>query len=283
MGNNNTTLYGSIGYTYLTNKNNINNNDINVDILLLSDMHSQLPYCGDYIKISDWFRRKKNNTNILLEEVPRDETFKLQELFGDADHTKSLKELYLSEPETIHGLDIRPYLIPFSWELIDVTDADTDITLYEYLQLIDDFFNFSHDKIKGYLGETYIFEYIQDKKLKIHFDNIKQIYYDFKLANKNEKMSVIKSTNEDVLNTINDHLDNIMEYFIISKIYLLKNNNKNVIIHAGLMHSNKVLTILLGLYGYDITDKQGINTIDNLDDNNTVTGCLPVSESSENI
>ena len=44
-------IYGSIGYTYLKNEA-----DKPKYILLLADMHSQLPYCGDSTKISETFR-----------------------------------------------------------------------------------------------------------------------------------------------------------------------------------------------------------------------------------
>ena len=85
-------LYGSIGYSLLKNQGN----ELPGKILVLADMHSQLSYCNsDYKKISDWLFSKINNSNILLEEVPRDNV-ELKGLFDESDHTKDLKNLFRS-------------------------------------------------------------------------------------------------------------------------------------------------------------------------------------------
>lgn len=63
-----------------------------------------------------------------------------------------------------------------------------------------------------------------------------------------------------------------MEYFIISKIYQLKKDNKNIIIHAGLAHSEKVIFLLKILYNYKIESSYGINKINDID--NISNGCL---------
>ena len=44
-------------------------------------------------------------------------------------------------------MDIRPLLIKFSWELLDIADLP-NIKLIEYLKGIDSFFNLSNEKIK---------------------------------------------------------------------------------------------------------------------------------------
>ena len=58
----NLNLSGSIGYTLLNNNNK--------KVLILADMHSELPYCQNGIFVSDWMK-SKNKSKILLEEVPR--------------------------------------------------------------------------------------------------------------------------------------------------------------------------------------------------------------------
>lgn len=104
MGNS-TSLYGSIGYTYLTNEL------INPKfILVLSDNHSKLPYCNNYKMISDWLKEKINTSNILLEEVPRDNSQNLKEIFINSDHTQKLKNFYINNSNLILGVDIRPLL-----------------------------------------------------------------------------------------------------------------------------------------------------------------------------
>ena len=63
-------ISGSIGYTLLQNGNK--------KILILADMHSELPYCKNGIFVSNWMK-SKYKSKILLEEVPR-ENNKLIEL-----------------------------------------------------------------------------------------------------------------------------------------------------------------------------------------------------------
>jgi hypothetical protein len=48
-----------------------------------------------------------------------------------------LKKLYLNNPTIISGMDVRPFMIPFSWEVleqIDVANKDYDIK-YIYINI----------------------------------------------------------------------------------------------------------------------------------------------------
>jgi hypothetical protein len=120
-----TNIYGSVGYTLLRNKYNT--------ILILADVHSKLPYCENKIDISDWLKMNMNFTNVLLEEVPRNGV-ELNELWTESDHTQKLKDLFLQNSNLIHAIDIRPYLIPFSWEMCEL--KSDNITLNNYLKKI---------------------------------------------------------------------------------------------------------------------------------------------------
>ena len=84
---NDININGSIGYTLLENGKN--------KVLILSDMHSELPYCEkNGIFVSDWMK-SKTKSKILLEEVPRTDST-LKELWPSSPHTQKLKELFLS-------------------------------------------------------------------------------------------------------------------------------------------------------------------------------------------
>lgn len=267
-------IYGGIGYSYLQNINN----DKPKNLLIIADNHGKLSYCTNYIKISDWLFNKTNTNNILLEEVTRD-NIKLNELFSDSDHTRDLKNLFLENPNLIQGIDIRPILIKYSWELIELADKNTD-NLKQYLELIDLFFNFKHIKIAKILGEIYTLSHVNKTNLKLHFYEIKKIYDQFirKYCEYLDKSMIeIIKTNKVILEEINLSLNNIMEYFIVSKIFVSKNDNKNIIIHCGLFHSQSIIKWLLKYYNYIITDSKGINDLDDISKINNNYGCFKLN------
>jgi len=274
-------LYGTIGYTFIKNDNRKPNY-----ILLLADMHSQLKYCDNYEKISSWFISKLNTSNILLEEVPRDENMQLGELFTNSDHTQDLKEIFLNDKNDIHGLDIRPYLILFSWNIFDNNnnyDENYNVTLIKYLIYLENFFNFNHEQIKKFLKIVYTEEFINKYKLKIQFMIIKKKYDDYKIKYKDyldKKMYLLYKENKIILVELNNIIDAIMEFYIICKIYLLKNDNKNIIIHTGLLHSEKILFWLTELYNYKIEKQEGVNKYDEI--KNIINGCIILNNDINN-
>lgn len=267
-------LYGSIGYTLLNNAS-----DNTGQILVLADMHSQLSYCSNYKKISEWLFSKINNSNILLEEVPRN-NLNLKGIFESADHTNDLKNLFLNNPDVIHALDIRPFLIPFSWEVIEF-NKDIDIKLKDYLKLVDDFYLFNHPKFKELLDDIYTEKYISNTKLKLHYDVIKNYYLKYKEEYKSFMdlyLFDLYKNNIIILNEFNSQLDNIMEFFILCKIYNLKQDKKNIIIHAGLAHSEKIIFWLENLYDYKTRLSSGHNKIDDLNNKKITNGCIVLPE-----
>lgn len=246
-----TIFYGTIGYVLLSSPNE------DRYVLILSDSHSQLPYCGNYIEISDWFKQNINKLNVklLLEEVPRTKDINLIDIFPNAEHTANLKKLYLDNPSLIHAIDIRNYLIPYSWETKMLVSSNE--TLKEYLLLIEDFFNFKNVDINKYLDYNLNEQINSVKELKNNFDLIINKYNELKKINEKYMNQPIKNIENNILENINDINDMIMEFLVISKIYKL--NNKNIIIHTGLMHANAIVNLLLKYYSYELRYKSNIN------------------------
>ena len=263
----NINLNGSIGYTLLI-KNNIK-------ILILADYHSTLPYCKtDGIFISDWIKNKSNSI-ILLEEVPR-VGHDLHELWPSSPHTQKLKELYIKNSHIIHGVDIRPFLIPFSWEFASDEDSP-NINLKEYFELLNLFFTLKLDFIKKELKYIYSKEFLIKKKIGKHFLILKRIIIDIIKKNKiylDKYIKDIIKENTQLFNQINNILSDIMEWYIIAKIYQGINENKtSFIIHAGLAHTSNIIHLLTNFYNYKIVNDFGITkNIDNL--NIESNGCL---------
>ena len=268
-------INGSIGYTYLTNNNN--------KILVLADMHSKLPYCKDNsIFISDWMN-KKNKSKILLEEVPRLGT-NLKELWPDAPHTQKLKELYLNS-KVIDGVDIRPFIIPFSWELLLELNIDENkkkeidtVTLYNYMMLINDFFKLRHKYFIKTLDTIYTKDFLKSSELGIHFLKLKKETKKLLRDNKNllnKNIQFIITNNNELMEKINELTSFIMEWYIIAKIFQNNNSNKetNFIIHAGLAHTSNIILLLQNIYDYKINDIEGINYY-NIGKDNSSNGCL---------
>lgn len=89
------------------------------------------------------------------------------------------------------------------------------------------------------------------KKNKINLDkNIKDLMKDNKL----------------MLEQINDLLSDIMEWYIIAKIYQGINEKKtSFIIHAGLAHTTKIIILLKNYYNYKVINDFGITNMSNID------------------
>jgi hypothetical protein len=264
-------VYGSIGFTILSNNRH--------KILILADMHDSLPNCSNQISISEWLKTKFNNSHILLEEVPRDNVI-LEELWSNSPHTQLLKNLFLKNSKIIIPVDIRPFLIPFSWEIID--SEFNNVTLFQYLKNIDDFFSLKNPYIYRKLP-NYRLKYLTQSKIGEHYINIKENY---ELFLKNNEENLIKTiiylykNNIKVLESVNNILNNIMEWYICAKINLYK--NKPVILHTGLAHSEKIIKWLQNNYDYNIITQNGINNLDETI-NTTLDGCIHLPAQYNNI
>lgn len=259
-------VYGTLGYSLL-------NNNENKTVLIFSDMHDNLEQCNHNISIDILLKNKMKSSNILLEEVPR-EGVKLIDLWNSSLHTKSLKELFINNSEIINGIDIRPYYIPYSWELVqNETRHDTLLT---YMKEIINFFTLDKHLLTK-KNDNYNNIVMSDKYLRKHFKIILKKYIDF--VDKyydifNHNVNDIARTNMLIVNDINDILNNIIEWNIVFNIY--KSINKKIIIHAGLYHTERVIDWLVKYYDYKIIFKKGVNKI--IDLNDIVHGCVELDK-----
>lgn len=260
-------IYGTVGYTYMGNGYN--------KLLVLVDVHSQLSYCENKIDMSDWLKNNMNFTNVLLEEVPRDGV-ELNELWSESDHTQKLKNLFLQNSNLIHAIDIRPYLIPFSWELCDL--KNDNITFKDYLNKINIFFKLEDEYFKKNLSLVYDEKYLMKNiHLGKHFLDLHILFDKYKEKHMNHmEKNICDLVKEDrsIFEEFNSILDSIMEWFAIAKMFQLKFNKKNVIIHTGLYHSDNIRNKLIELYNYKIIDIDGINTIKDIENNKNYSGCI---------
>lgn len=270
-------IYGTIGYTLFKS------NNLPKYILVLSDDHSKLEYCDNYIMVSNWIKKHMHNVNILLEEVSR-EDFKLNELWGTSDHTKELKNLFLENQKYIFDIDIRPYLIPFSWENLKIYKNDLKckesknlkMKLIYYIQKINFFLNLKLKKIQKKIQNVYNINFLTNHNLNIQLNLVKNNFNLFLIKNLDYmlyNMEYIYDNHIDILDEINFILDNCMEWFTIARIYDLSFiNKKNIIIHTGLFHSDKINDVIKNIYKYEIVSQNGINNLINL--NNNYNGCI---------
>jgi hypothetical protein len=275
-------ISGSVGFTLL--KNEI----LNKYVLLLADVHDGVSYCygdsEDSTFIDKWLMTKsmENNNDILLEEVFREYLKKLTELWPSSPHTQNLKNLSINNKK-IKLVDIRPLLIPFSWELCDTNELLGKFLFKKYLEILDNLFNFRRTPL--------MMRYILPQVLKLrkkykktvvkHFYEIKDLYSlftdDYKYLMDKDLMYILKYDSS-ILEKINNILSLVMEWYII---LLIHNSSKNSIIHIGLAHSNRVLDLLLEVYNYKIINQQGINKME--DTYKPLHSCINLNKTINNI
>ena len=162
-------LSGATGYTILKKNNK--------KILLISDIHDGVNYCQkNSIFIDKFLENKLDNSQILLEESINDPDLNLTELWPNAVHTTKLKILKENNNKVI-PTDIRPYLIPFSWQYAESNKEFQEIKISKYLLLFKKFFN-----KQGIVYLNYIFPYyeylntfISKKDKEIIYEIFKQI------------------------------------------------------------------------------------------------------------
>jgi hypothetical protein len=263
-----TNIYGTIGFSLLEHIDDKNK------IMILADMHNTLPSCNNKTNIADWFKSKFPTSEILLEEVPR-EDFKLKELWTESEHTQQLKNLYLDNPKIINPLDIRPFLIPFSWEVMDNNDPDYKIPLMKYLKGINRFFCLKDPYLVKKLS-NYSLEKIEDTLHGKHFLKLKKQFYKYIKECKDileKDMYYVRENHMNILEGVNDMLNAIMEWFICAKIELKK--HRPIIMHAGLFHSDSVIRWLTKIYKYKIIKEQGINSM-KASEMNKINGCINI-------
>jgi hypothetical protein len=261
-------LSGSVGYTLLKHKS------LNKYIFLLADVHDGVSYCSqDSVMIDRWLSLKDGN-DILLEEAVR-ESFELTDLWPGAEHTQRLKKLNRNNKK-IKPVDIRPLLIPFSWELLGDKESDnkeqSNMTLEDYLSYIDKIFYYKKSKLMMvyFVPSLKKLNIEGDTKMKElllqHFQEMKELYMEFINDNKSKLKKPMKelfNSNPNLLEEINNITSMIMEWYIL---VLILNSKENCIIHLGLAHSNRILDFLTEVYSFEVIKKSGINIMEDIND-----------------
>ena len=266
-----TYLSGSVGFTLL---------ELNtINVLLFADIHDGIEYCKqDSTMIAEWLNKMSSKNNILLEEIIR-ERFILTDLWPNSKHTQELKQLKNAN-EKIIPIDIRPKLIPFSWEVVGTNNILGQMRLDKYINDMVKLFNMDSEFYIKYLKidiETMELKQSTFSESKvsplIHFNELKEILKQFILDNKdllNKNIIYISKNNIKVLYEINNLISMIMEWYII---LLIHNNTKNTIIHVGLAHSNRLLDLLVKVYRFKIIKQSGINQMREIP-NNIPSSCI---------
>lgn len=271
-------ISGSVGYTLLQKRTLGATHD--KFVLLLSDIHDGVTYCEQDAVMIDNYLSLQDHNNVLLEEVLR-ENLTLTDLWPGSQHTQRLKQLNIKN-KNIKPVDVRPMLLPFSWELIKMNKINQNITLQKYLILLDNFFNYKNTHFNNHYVVSEIKKPFDRKDLIItHFHIIKDKYNKFKLKHKQlmeHTIMDIYMNNNNVLESLNSIASLIMEWYII---ILIHTSNKNTIIHVGLAHSEKILTLLTNVYQHIIIQSQGINRLENL--HGTMNACIVVPPDIHNL
>lgn len=248
-------ISGSIGITILKNNEKI--------LILLADDHSNDTYCinnlKDHLDITNFLKKElKEGNQILLEEVPRD-GFNLEELWPNSPHTQSLKDFFLNEDKIV-GIDIRPYLIPFSWDILDIDNNLMNFSIDKYIEQLNDFFHLKGDFYNKIFNPTIKKIIIKNEGLGKHLLYLKNKFIDIKkeIGNENKNINYYFENNKDILEDISNLCDEIMDFNTLLNIFT---SNKKTIIHAGLYHSNNMLKWLINSYNFKVIYKNGINQL----------------------
>ncbi len=266
-------LSGSIGYSFLRHKY------YDKYILLLADVHDGVEYCEQDSVMIDDFLKSKDNNNILLEEAVR-EKLDLTDLWPSSLHTGKLKKLN-REDSKINPVDIRPLLLPFSWELFGYPDTNIPkMTLMEYLKPIIDFFGLKNTKLmrKYIIPEIKKLENKKQFKISVmhHFNELGEIFKDFMKESREYldlNMSQVYNLNPQLLEKINNLISMIMEWYIM---LLITNSDTNIIIHAGLAHSDRILELLTQVFEFNLLRSSGVNSMRDI--TNDTKSCIKIPE-----
>jgi hypothetical protein len=267
-------VYGSVGYTILKNPKTKHK------IIIFADMHDTLPKCNNKIDISDWIKKKFKKSYILLEEVPRAE-MELEELWL-SEHTQQLKNLFLNNHDKVIGVDVRLSLIPYSWETIGTIKELDDFRFSSFIKDIDQFFCLTQSQMKKD-WKHYDYTKIHNTLLGKHFVQIKEKYYNYLMLHKDhlqQNIFKIHKENKEMLEKLNNILNDIMEWTICALIY--NNQNRPIVLHAGLYHTEKVIEWLTNNYNYTIITEHGVNKMSESDSSSIIHGCVNVSEEDNN-
>ena len=259
-------LSGATGYTILEKENKT--------VILLADIHDGVSYClqnsSEKVDI-DVFLKDKSSTHQVVLEESLNEMENLTDLWPNAVHTRKLKELK-EKNDDILPTDIRPYLIPFSWQLAESNDNYKKLKINKYLYYFKIFFN-----KKGKVYERYIFPYYEyiDQNDRLQLINIFIFIEDLflKTYQKYDGLTIeeILSKDEDYMYSIDNINSLIMEYYIL---LLILSDKRDSVIHTGLAHSTRIKSILKEEFGYEIKEDHGMTHISQYTGSDSTKACI---------
>lgn len=259
-------LSGATGYTILSK--------INKNILLLADIHDGVNYCVNQQQsdsIDKFLQRNNTSHQILLEESINDPSLNLTDLWPDAEHTRRLKVLKENDKKII-PTDIRPYLIPFSWQLVESNDKYKNLQITKYLHFFNIFFS-----EKGSTYEKYIlpyYEYIdyEDKTIILGiFKQMKKLFNIKYEMYKGKTLRYILESDKSYMHSIDNINSLIMEYYILLLIF---SDKRDSIIHTGLAHSTRIKSILVEEFKFKIIDDVDMTQIEDYTGSDNTKACI---------
>ena len=208
-------------------------------------------------------------------------------MWPNAEHTRQLKVLKENDKNII-PTDIRPYLIPFSWQLAESSENSNsasankkykELSINKYLFYFYEFF-----KHRGKTYERFILPYYEfidndDKQILIKFfETIKNIF--IKLAKKYENLSLSQILKKDgnYMHSIDNVNSLIMEYYILILIF---SDKRDSIIHTGLAHSTRLKSILVEEFKFKILEDESMTQIENYTGSDNTNACILNPTNSE--
>ena len=256
-------IYGAIGYSILKNSELFDNSRI----ILISDNHDEeFKDCGSSvpdIQIESYLEYLLNNNYVtMIEEIPN--VRELVSLFPESSHVENTRKFYINNKDNknLIPIDVR-------FELIDNHDEEyyDKQKLKDYISKISEFFLFKH---KFFIGLSLYSERIYVSILKSHYKYLLEKYDLFK--KKFDKFIEIEIKyipyKKVLIYEINEILSDIMELYILIKIYdILNNGERKIIIYAGLYHIDKIKNLLINYYKYKEYEKYGST---NINDNENI-------------
>lgn len=257
-------LSGATGYTILSKDNK--------KILLFSDIHAGVQYCKstNSINIDELLNIKSNTYQVLLEESLNNSGLNLTELW-DAEHTNKLRELKENNRNVI-PIDIRPYLIPFSWQLAESNKKYQECKIEIYLSLFYNFFNKTCEIYKKFISPY--FEYIDSNEInnliKV-FNFIKKRYNDISSKYTGKTIGYIFEKDKLYLHGVDDINSYVMEYYIL---VLTLSDKRDSIIHTGLAHSSRLKNMLSEYFNFKVIQEHKMTNIKEYNNGNNINACI---------
>lgn len=254
---------GIMGYTILENP------FTKKEVILFSDIHDGVNYCIDEksIFIDELFDKVKDDYLILLEEVPR-LGIELVELWPNAEHTQRLKNWYMKNSNEIEGIDLRPYLVSFSYQkyFLDKLEKEEEISMKDYLEMDLLFAPEMNMKLINKLPYPQFYQKIFRllKKLPsrsgvINYYNQLKNHYNKMKSEINLEDTFLKTLkgNKKWFESLDELKSNLMDWYTI--LLIASNKDKKIIVHFGLAHFVNTLKELKKI-GFKVIKEKGITS-----------------------